>query len=292
MWFSLFILSLSVGVYSYTDIPCQWKSKSGATYDLRALTLAGNNAAYAINDGDIPCTPEIERTYSFAWNFCADVPVTAVPEYCQKHAPAAAYQYFHRESDNYNECNAIGHYDPSRDDTYFSLLDVRDPSKGVSMKYLYGDRCPNGALRTTTIDVQCANVKYTIESALEPTACDYHVIMKSMYGCPQECPLTSNGLCNGHGHCGYDPVTKAPHCYCNNGYSGNDCGSRTSSNTSYNGLSVQIGLLSGLLAIALILVAVVGYLAYRVSEFRKMQQYSQLASANSEHGLEFGTINF
>jgi len=32
MMLNLLILSMSVSVYSYTDIPCQWKSKSGATY--------------------------------------------------------------------------------------------------------------------------------------------------------------------------------------------------------------------------------------------------------------------
>ena len=152
---------------------------------MRALTVTGDKAAYVINDGDIPCTPEVERTYSFLWNFCADVADSTIPEYCQKHAPAAAYQYFHRDSDGYDECNAIGHYDPARDDTYYRLLDDRDPSKGVSMTYLYGDRCPSGSLRTTTIDVQCANVKYSVESALEPNSCEYHVVMKSMYGCPQ-----------------------------------------------------------------------------------------------------------
>ena len=101
-------------------------------------------------------------------------------------------------------------------------------------------------------------------------------------------------MCNGHGHCAFDPITKTPHCYCNNGYSGDDCaGHSSSSSDSYDGLGVQIGLLSGLLVVALILVGIVGYLAYRVSEFRKMQQYSQLmSSGTSEHGVEFGTINF
>ena len=83
------------------------------------------------------------------------------------------------------QCEVIGHYDPLRDDTYFSLLDSNDPSKGVSMKYLYGNKCPSGNLRTTTIDIECWNVPYVILSALEPETCQYHMTMRSMYGCPQ-----------------------------------------------------------------------------------------------------------
>lgn len=54
------------------------------------------------------------------------------------------------------------------------------------MTYLYGDKCKETSqYRTVTINVKCANVKYMIESALEPNKCDYHIDMKSMYGCPQ-----------------------------------------------------------------------------------------------------------
>lgn len=86
-------------------------------------------------------------------------------------------------------------------------------------------------------------------------------------------------------------MTKSPHCYCNAGYSGDDCTSSSSSSSAYDGLTVQVALMSTLLAIAIVLVGIVAYLAYRVSEFRKMQQYSQLSS-QSEHGVEFGTISF
>lgn len=95
--------------------------------------------------------------------------------------------------------------------------------------------------------------------------------------------MSSAGLCSSHGHCSYDPVDKAPRCYCNQGYGGSDCGSKTSStSTSYNGLSVQIGLMVTLLLVALGLIGVIGFLSYRIGTFRKSQQYSQLPMSGTE----------
>ena len=31
----------------------------------------------------------------------------------------------------------------------------------------------------------------------------YRMSMKSVHGCPKQCAMTDNGLCNNHGHCGY-----------------------------------------------------------------------------------------
>jgi hypothetical protein len=151
------------------------------------MTATGgkNNMCYGINDGDIPCTPEHERVYSFAWNFCGDVTKECFPKNAKcEGVTGSAIQYLYRESDGYEECNSIGHYDSARDDTYYSLIDESDPSKGVSIKYLFGDKCPSGKLRTSTLNVVCANTKFEIESALEPLPCDYHMVMRSYYGCP------------------------------------------------------------------------------------------------------------
>ena len=67
---------------------------------------------------------------------------------------------------------------------------------------------------------QCANVRLEIDSALEPTVCQYHMVMRSWYGCPTQCPITSTGLCSSHGHCAYDPYLRQPYCYCNEGFVG------------------------------------------------------------------------
>lgn len=154
--------------------------------DLRPLTVTDPKAlSYLIKDGDIPCTPEIEPTYSYVFNFCTDVTLASFPSgVCKETQMGAALQYIDRK-DGYKECNVIGLYDPARDDTYFSLLDPKDPSKGVSMKYMFGHKCPNGQLRSATIDVMCQNTKEPIiDSATEPTECGYHLIMRSMHGCP------------------------------------------------------------------------------------------------------------
>lgn len=153
--------------------------------DLTPLTVKDESKkVYELKDGDIPCTPEKEPNYNYVFNFCGDVTTASFPKtVCSDIQMGSAIQYIDR-SDGYKECNVIGHYDPERDDTYFSLLDAKDPSKGVAMTYQYGQKCPSGKLRTATINVQCANVKYVEDSANEPTECDYHVTMRSMYGCP------------------------------------------------------------------------------------------------------------
>lgn len=207
------------------DIPCQWASLMGASYNLQPLTkpLQGSTAgscSYSIFDGDIPCTPAIEPSYNYVWNMCADVGTIDVPNACKKMAKSGvALQYVDLGNDAYN-CLVIGKYDPSQDDLYFSLIDSSNPAKGVSMRYPQGEKCgtadKTGAImRSATIDVKCANTPLKIVSAQEPTLCSYHLVMESYYGCPTECPITSNGLCNSHGHCHYDNILEAPYCYCN-----------------------------------------------------------------------------
>lgn len=114
-------------------------------------------------------------------------------------------------SDGYQECNVIGrlYNDDKIDDIVYGLLDQSDPSKGISMIYPFGDKCGLGnsaVKRSITVDINCENTKSIIVSALEPSKCQYHMIMKSYYGCPTECPITENGLCNSHGHCAYGNV--------------------------------------------------------------------------------------
>jgi hypothetical protein len=252
---------------------------------LQPLTITDDTKeSYYIRDGDIPCTPEIEPTFSYVWNFCGDVSAKSFPsDVCDPQKNAAVLQYVNRVSDGYKECNIIGHYDASRDDTFFSLLDQSNPAKGVSMKYLYGDKCPGGQLRTATLDVQCSNKKMEIISANEPTKCDYHFTMDSYYGCPLECPVTGNGLCNSHGHCAFDSASKAPHCFCNSGYMGSAC-DKVDTTVTESGLGVQIGLMVTLLIVCLILVGFVAYLAYQITEFRKAQAMSSSFSGTEMMG--------
>jgi hypothetical protein len=265
-------------------IPCKWKSLAGATYDLQPLEVSDSKkSSYLIVDGDIPCTKATEPTYSFLWNFCADItPASFTNDICAGKT-GAAIQYLDR-ADGYQECEVIGHFDPEREDTEFSLLNNQDPSKGVTLKYLYGDRCPSNVLRSTTINVHCANVHAVTMSALEPEKCQYVVEMQSMYGCPKECPITSNGLCNSHGHCHYDPTMKAPYCYCNEGYSGSDCQRSSSSSGGGNSpaYNAELSILIILMISLVVLVGFVVYTLYRVTAFRKEQADLEYSSVHDD----------
>lgn len=97
----------------------------------------------------------------------------------------AVVQYAQYSATEYY-CYVLGRYDSSRELTY-NYLDAKDPTKGVSVRYPSGDKCSatNTKLRSATIDVQCANVDHLIVSAQEPDICDYHLVMKSYYGCPK-----------------------------------------------------------------------------------------------------------
>ncbi len=126
----------------------------------------------------------MEPTYSYVWNFCAQVTEQSFPTVCNKGTQqGAALQYLNRQ-DGYQECDVIGHYDSMRDDMYYSLLDDSNPSKGVSMRYPDGAKCPSNKLRTVTLDIMCDNVEMAVVSALEPTTCEYHIVLKSYRGCP------------------------------------------------------------------------------------------------------------
>jgi len=272
--FCLFILLIFNNKCSgrkYKDVPCEWPSHSGTFYDLKPLTIPDHKPDYYIKDGDIPCTPEHEPTYSFSWNLCSKVSTDNLPSICTKQKKeGAAIQYVVRD-DNYEECEVIGRYDSSHDDLGYSLLNEQNPAEGVSITYGLGDMCKKEQVqRSATIDVQCYNVdEPLIVSALEPSKCQYHIVMKSKHGCPTSCPITDNGLCNSHGYCNWDKKNKKAYCFCNEGYGGDSCIEGADGSESYDGYSVQMGLLVTLLLVSLALIGVVGFLIYRIMTFRQ-----------------------
>lgn len=111
--------------------------------------------------------------------------------------------------------------------------------------------------------------------------------------------MTSNGLCDGHGYCKYDKLLKQSYCYCNTGHYGSSCGSTSASansataggSGSYDGHSVQLGLLITLLILTVGLLGVVGYMVFRITEFRKQQvdEYASLSGSGTEM---VETVNF
>jgi hypothetical protein len=157
----------------------------GLHYDLKSLTRVSNQQPYFIKDGDIPCTPEVEPTFSYVWNFCDEVPSAWLPSLVCDPVKyhGAAIQYLDR-SDGYKECHVIGRYDSTQDDIHYKLIDEKNPVFGISMTYPMGESCPNDKLRSATIDVECANVDFAIVSTQEPEVCAYHMQVRSYHGCP------------------------------------------------------------------------------------------------------------
>lgn len=84
-------------------------------------------------------------------------------------------------------CFILGHFDSKQHELVYGLIDVKDPTKGVTVSYPAGEKCSESdstVLRSATIEVQCANVPRIVVSAQEPSKCQYHLVMKSYYGCP------------------------------------------------------------------------------------------------------------
>jgi len=285
--------------------PCVFTSPSphcsSATFNLQPLTVSGNSFSYLIVDGDIPCTPEHEEVYDYVWNICAPVTSSSYPDYCPK-VSATVLQY--KEKDNgFKECHVLGKMPLSESDYKYSLIDMMDPTKGVRVTYPHsGDPCRSTHTnRTAAIDIICKNTRATIISAYEEPKCTYHLTINSYYGCPTECPITSNGLCNSHGHCHYDRKAKAPYCYCNEGWGGSACdqqGASSSSSSSSSGgksstksstgVSMQIGLLIGLLILTVLLIGIVGFMVVKINEYRKEQFEKEEMS--SHHNTEMVTF--
>lgn len=177
---------------------------AGAHFDLRSLIKsAGATESYTIQDGDIPCTPETEPSFNYIWNFCANVPAAALPAECSAIGKNAVVLQWANYGQGQQYCYIVGHYDQSQHELGYNLLDIHDPSKGLSITYPSGETCDSNraVTRSATIDVECANTPYTIVSAQEPTTCNYHLTMKSYHGCPTVSSLihgcsygTNNGV--------------------------------------------------------------------------------------------------
>ena len=170
---------------------------------------SSEQAAYYITDGDIPCTPEIEPNFHYTYNLCGDVSKTSIPQECVTLGrKGTVLQSAYYDAQHY-DCYVIGRYDPTQDDLLFKVYDDKDPSKGVSMTYPAGDKCASfGTQRQATIDILCADTPVAVISAEEPSLCDYHLVMKSYYGCPTVCSLPL--LVLGHTLTGCVRVARSP----------------------------------------------------------------------------------
>lgn len=104
--------------------------------------------------------------------------------------------------------------------------------------------------------------------------------------------MTGNGLCNSHGLCKYDKKAKQAYCYCNEGYSGSSCSTKSSGSEAYDGFSVQLGLLITLLIVVIVLAGGMVYLAIKIAEFRKQQINSHYRTLSGGESELVETVNF
>lgn len=290
---SLMLCAAIIPIYA-KDPVCYYNSKAGATFDLRPLMKSSSSdKAYYIKDGDIPCTPETEPSFNYIWNFCSNVPGAVLPSECKGMGKTGVVLQYITFEDTEKFCYIVGHYDSQIDQLTYSLLDQTDPSKGVSITYPSGEKCGSSTQlsRQATIDIECTNEEATVLFAQEPTTCSYHMSMKSWYGCPTQCPVTGNGLCDSHGLCKYDKHAKQAYCYCNEGYSGSSCSTKSGSE-SYDGFSVQLGLLITLLIVVIVLAGGMVYLALKIAEFRKQQISSHYKTLPGGENELVETVNF
>lgn len=277
------------------DTPGVWDSFSSATFDLRGLTIvAPSDKLYQITDGDIECTEEVEAEYTYVFNFFGDVSYyEGLPHTCENRTSASAVQYGTHEA----QCHTIGRYDPDFDDMIWSLYDKSsdaDPSRGVTLSYLSGDSCSSKD-RTLRVNVVCANHAYRLMGAKEIDTCEYEITVESYSGCPKECPVTENGLCDSHGLCMMELSDTfgnhgTPRCYCYEGRDHSDCShkakhSSSQSTSGSNPEGTQIALLVILTLMFVGLVGAVIYLTLQVMKYRK-ETASAYAGINVNQELE------
>lgn len=189
---------------------------SGSSFDLSPLRVDDLQSRSYVLESEAGAGGS---QYSYVFNVCGPVTPVDLPRVCNGDM-GAVLQY--KLGILNGDCWVAGKYDSSKE---FKLIDSKTPSKGVSIEYSGGDSCQKGVVRSTTLDVYCANTEATVRTAYEEDsrACAYHITMESWYGCPTECGITASGLCNSRGTCSTDSQTGSSYCKCDSGYTGEDC---------------------------------------------------------------------
>eukprot|EP00606_Chrysophyceae_sp_TOSAG23-5_P001518 GSChrysophyteH2.ASY1.ANO1.1628.1 assembled CDS len=265
----------------------------GATFDLTELQRSAGQPSYKIEDGDIPCTPNVESNYTYSFNVCGAV-TGYVEEECSinlgdKLRTAGALQVNKRGTENELDdwCFVVGYY--NQEQTSVHLLDPNDPTEGIMVSY-NGDYCNGGKQRKFNIELQCTDKLNPVPThAYELSGCEYTVYMPSVYGCPLECPVANRALCGGQGHCAYDNDKKGARCYCNHGYSGDDCtadGAAADEQLNYS--PALLGLIITLFIIVALLVMGVFTMIKQVSAYRDDVANYQVLKGGDEDGGSAG----
>lgn len=222
----------------------------GATYDLSSLMYPNG---FVVEDGRNDGSVSNAAQYMYQFSLCENVSPLPQSPYCNTTmdddgtnpmtGPSPAFQYLKNLNPgaNYQQCWRLGDSYPAttQNNVQWSLLwgpMTTNPAQGVSIAYLNGNRCrsANGTelRRSITLHFECEPARGVFSfntTVLELTDCEYHVVIRSKYGCPVQCPIATppnsyiSGICAGHGVCDYDSTNGYAKCFCNEGWSGQDC---------------------------------------------------------------------
>lgn len=195
---------------------------------------------------------------------------------------AAALQVDKRILSDPNDdyCYVAGVFDST---AKLEVLDQQDPTKGLRMTY-YGDYCHNPPVqRTFKVELLCADKLNPIPThALEYSHCEYTVTLPSVYGCPLECPVADRQLCGGNGHCHYDNDKSSARCFCNHGYEGKDCMTKTKEEE-LNYSPALLGLIITLFVVIGLLVAGILLMIRQLAAYKEdITHYQALKGDESE----------
>lgn len=280
------------------DNKCTW-SCQGATYDMSVFTSdIGHRVLDSRHNQD-------SGNFTYVFNVCGDLqqaPNSHTPnppgffgDNCnvthgnkdgsKLDGPAPAFQL----SNKYGFCYRLGH---SYKDSDWGLVDAANPSRGVSLTYKDGNTCDDGQQRSLKLIFMCgkdasnpfANSGHFVD---EVDDCSYEIFTESIYGCPNQCPIVNNMVCNNKGVCDYDTDLKAARCFCQPGWGSNDCATSTDGD---GGLDAVGGVL---IFVCILLVALLGVLVYLWNKIRTLRldpkAYAQLrggAVLDDDEGTE------
>jgi hypothetical protein len=262
----VFLSFVAYFVHTSSALQCTWDSLTGATFDLSSLV---KSTPYEITDGDIPCTPVVEKNYTYFFDICQDVPKPSNSMVAQCPKSGAALQV---DPTNPSNCFVAGQLGSQLS---WSLIDsaTPDPTKGVKLTYSSGEVChTNNQARTTTLIFDCSNNAIpNPTTAYEVSHCQYQIHLSSFYGCPLECPIAGRQLCGGNGLCAYDKHLKSARCFCDSGFGGAACTDKVSAATagSSSTSSAVIGLLVTVFIVSLGLAVALVVLVRQIRAYRQ-----------------------
>jgi hypothetical protein len=245
------------------DDKCVLKTTT-ATFDLNPLS--SSSAPNTAHDRD-----PVRTEFLYAWAICHGLEPTALPEgepqeLCKDKVGAAAFQIVEKKKEHEAKCMVLGRADST------TLSQITDGSAtGVTVKFANGDECGSTKTKASfTVHYICsqfAGGDVVVGTVVEKTTCDYHLTVQSVYGCPSECysaasAAASDDVCTAHGICSVDPVFGAARCYCNSGFRGAHCDSRTSTPSSATPPMMAV--------LVILLLALIGAVALLVHRTRKL----------------------